>query len=90
MSKLAPYTIQDKIDGGYNLHAYCHNPKCQHHQRLDLEKLKAKLGPDHSTMRDDLVPKLKCSKCGGKDIGLILSPDTGTRGNNPYRKAKGV
>jgi hypothetical protein len=34
-----------------------------------LVKLRERLGPDHSTLHDDLAPKLKCSKCGGKKIG---------------------
>ena len=29
-------------------------------------------------------PKLKCTKCGGKAVGLIYSPETST---NAYRKA---
>jgi hypothetical protein len=33
------------------------------------------LGLDHSTMRDDLTPKLRCSKCRDKRVGLILSYD---------------
>lgn len=73
-------TIQELIDGGYTLRAYCHNPRCHHNQRLDLYKLRDKLGPDHSTMHADLVPKLSCSKCKGqrgKAIGLILSPPGG-------------
>jgi hypothetical protein len=64
-------TVQELIDGGYKLYAYCHNSRCQHNQMIDLAKLRERLGPDHLTMHDDLVPKLKCSKCGGKQIGLI-------------------
>lgn len=32
-------------------------------------------------MADDLIPKLKCRKCGGKDVGLIYSPDTTPTGS---------
>ncbi len=64
-------TIQELIDGGYTLTAHC---PCHHRQKLDLEKLKAKLGPDHSTLHVDLAHKLRCSKCGSKNVGLILSP----------------
>jgi hypothetical protein len=45
-------------------------------------------------MADDLIPKLYCSKCGSKDIGLIYAPDSskvfgmGER-INQYAKAKG-
>jgi hypothetical protein len=27
-------------------------------------------------MADDLTPKLKCAKCGGKNVGLIYTPDS--------------
>lgn len=27
-------------------------------------------------MADDLIPKLKCAKFGGKRVGLIYTPDT--------------
>jgi hypothetical protein len=43
---------------------------------LDLPALEERLGFDHSTMHDDLPPKLKCSKCGSKGrkkLGLTLS-----------------
>jgi hypothetical protein len=36
-------------------------------------------------MADDLIPKLKCAKCGGKKVGLIYTPDTIP---NAYGKAK--
>ncbi len=78
-------TIQSMIDEGYKLHAYCHNPRCQHNQKLDLEKLKERLGPDHGTMHDDLVPKMRCSKCGGKKVGLIVSPPM-TGYGNPFQR----
>ena len=59
--------IQELIDGGYKLHANCHNWHCQHNQQLDLVKLRERLGPDHSILHDDLVPKLKCSICRGQE-----------------------
>jgi hypothetical protein len=83
-------TVQELIDGGYKLHAHCHNWHCQHNQVLDLVKLRERLNPDHSTLHDDLVPKLKCSKCGGKKIGLIKTPPSNSTGwVNPYIKSKG-
>lgn len=72
------------------LHAYCHNHRCHHNQRLDLAVLKARLGPDAPAMADDLIPKLRCAQCGGKDVGLIYSPDTTpTRDlRSPHRRTK--
>jgi hypothetical protein len=43
---------------------------CNHSQRLDLKALPERLGPDTPAMHDDLAPRLKCSKCGGRKIGL--------------------
>jgi hypothetical protein len=66
-------TIGGLIDNGYVLRASCNAPKCRHCARLDLEALATKLGRDHGSLHKDLVPKLKCSKCGSKSIALILS-----------------
>jgi len=86
------WTIQSLIDGRMMVHAYCHNPKCRHNQRLDLQAIKQKLGPDAPAMADDLLPKLKCKRCGGKAVGLIYAPDphqnTGM-GVSSYQRAKG-
>jgi len=82
-------TIQGMIDGGYSTRAYCQNAKCGHYADLDWPALRDRLGPDHGSMHDDIVPLLVCSKCGGKDIGLIMTPGTKEYGGNPYGRAKG-
>lgn len=69
-------TIQEFIDSGDKLRVYCHASHCNHHAELDMLMLRDKLGPDHGAMHDDLVPLLRCSKCGGKKVGLIRSPGT--------------
>ncbi|MER9710143.1 hypothetical protein NKJ13_07725 [Mesorhizobium sp. M0174] len=69
------WTLQSLIDGKMRLVAFCHNSRCHHNQTLNLEKLKAKLGPDAPAMADDLIPKLRCAKCGGKAVGLTYTPD---------------
>ncbi|MFC6486920.1 hypothetical protein [Nitratireductor sp. GCM10026969] len=79
--------IGDVIDGDYTLTAYCYHFGCNHRADLDLAALAARLGRDHSWMRNDLVPKLCCSKCGSKDIGLRLAPPTGAPGQ-PYVPGK--
>lgn len=68
------WTVQQLIDEEFSIWAFCHNWRCHHRAKLNLQTLKAKLGPDASTMHDDLVPKLKCQKCGGKEVGLTLIP----------------
>jgi len=92
---MAKWTIQSLIDERMRLDAYCHNHLCHHHQPLDLMNLRDKLGPDAEAMSDDLVPKLRCSKCGGKQIGLIYSTAGGarwadTQGLSSYAKSKGL
>jgi hypothetical protein len=83
------WTVQGLIDAKMTVAAYCHNAKCGHHALLDLQTLRNKLGPDAEAMADDLTPKLKCAKCGGKQLGLIYAPDTSRQVPNSYLKAKG-
>lgn len=89
------WTIQSLIDGNMTLRAYCHDPACAHSQRLDLMKLRDRLGPDAPAMAVDLEPRLRCSKCGGRKVGLRYAPDAekvfgmAGPGKNLYAKAKG-
>jgi len=72
------WTFQTLIDGTMTVTAFCHNPKCHHSQKLDLEALKHKFGPDAPAMEWDLRPKLSCKKCGNTDpkrFGLSYVPD---------------
>ncbi len=62
-------TIGAELDAGFHLWAQCYNPACRHKAQLDLTMLAARLGREHSTLRKDLCPKLRCSACGSKDIG---------------------
>ena len=64
------------VDAKMVVTAHCQNPRCHRRQELDLGMLKIRLGPDVPAMADDLKPKLRCGKCGGKAIGLIYSPKT--------------
>jgi len=72
-------TLGECIANGYGIRATC--LACWHHRELDLPALAARLGPEHSTLHDDLVPRLRCSKCGSKRIALTaLPPDVPTWG----------
>jgi hypothetical protein len=64
------WTWQTLIDGRMTLTAFCHSTACAHSQKLNLEKLRDKYGPDAPAMEWDIRPKLKCAKCGGTDVGL--------------------
>ena len=90
---MSGWTIQSLIDGNMMLTAHCYCSDCRHSQILDLERLKAQLGPDAPAMADDLMPRLRCSNCGGKNVGMTYSPDpnkTTGMGVSSYAKAKGV
>ena len=80
------WTFQSLIDAKMTVMAQCHRAPCNHNQVLDLVKLRDRFGPDAPAMADDLIPKLRCAKCGGKKVGLIYTPDTTP---NAYGKAKG-
>ena len=77
---MAAWTIQTLIDSHMRVH-----------QQLDLALLRNRLGPDAPAMADDLTPKLKCSRCGGKAIGLTYTPSQtyARHSGNPYVKATG-
>lgn len=85
------WTWQTLIDGRMTLTAHCHRSACNHSQKLDLVKLRDKYGPDAPAMRDDILPKLKCARCGGTDVGLTYTPDTSKAGplSSPYQRSKG-
>ncbi|TPN11746.1 hypothetical protein FJ971_10090 [Mesorhizobium sp. B2-1-2] len=69
-----PWTIQSLIDERMRVTAYCSS--CHHSQDLDLEELKARLGPDAPAMEWDLRPKLRCSQCQSKKVTLIYAPNS--------------
>ncbi len=69
-------TIGKLIDGGYELGAHCAERGCNHFGWLDLEMLAKRLGRDHRSMRADLVPHLRCSRCGSKNVSITLHPPT--------------
>lgn len=73
-------TLGSLIENDHLLRAYCN--ACRHCVKLNLAALAAKLGHDHGSLHDQLVPKLKCSQCGSKDIALILSTEE-TEGRQP-------
>lgn len=53
----------------HRLTAICET--CLHSARLDREALIARLGPDATT--DGLRRRLRCSRCGGRDIALQIN-----------------
>jgi len=82
------WTFAKLIADEMTVTAHCQNSRCNRSQVLDLKALSERFGPDAPAMHDDLAPRLKRTKCGGKQIGLIYTPPTRPSGN-PYLKAKG-
>jgi hypothetical protein len=86
------WTYQSLIDGRMTVTAFCQNSACHHNQRLDLEALRDRFGPDAPAMEWDIRPKLRCQKCKGKEVGLIYAPDADKisgMGKSLYAKSKG-
>ncbi len=67
-------TIGAMIDHGYTLWVFCHGRGCKHRSKMDLQMLAQLLGRNYSAMHRDLAPKLKCSACGSKQLGLSATP----------------
>lgn len=64
-------TIAGMISGRYTVTVFCRD--CDHSARLDLEALAERLGPEHGALADTLLPKLRCSACGGKRLGMVVN-----------------
>lgn len=67
------------IEYNHTITMYCEEggtEPCRFYKVLDLQKLAETLGPDHSTLHDDLTPHLWCLKCGSRKVTLRLSPDS--------------
>jgi hypothetical protein len=72
-------TLAEHIEYCHAIRAYCDRRGCGYHAELDLEVLVRRLGPDHSAMASKLIPHLRCSRCGSRQVSLIVSPQTGYR-----------
>lgn len=72
-------TLGALIDHGFRISIHCGNQFCRHYTRLDLHALAERFGRDFLVIGkpNPLTARMRCSKCGGKDLGLILQPVTG-------------
>ena len=85
------WTYQTLIDRRMRVTASC--GACHRHKVLDLMALRDRFGPDAPAMAGDIIPRLKCDRCGARRSTLIYAPpDTNriTSLTSPYAKAKGV
>jgi hypothetical protein len=72
-------TLGRLIEGRFSISAHCFALGCGHSARLDLVELAERLGANFVAVGDPnpLVKLLRCQRCGGKDLGIILQPVTG-------------
>ena len=78
-------TIGALIADDFTVWVHCENQFCRHRAGIDLHALADRLGSDFIAIGkpNPLVAKLRCSKCGGKDLGLILHPENGYTNGPP-------
>jgi hypothetical protein len=70
-------TLGDLKADHYELTGHCGaSVECRHSSKLDLDALIDRLGADFVSFGDPnpLAARLRCEKCGGRSITLILSP----------------
>lgn len=69
-------TLGALFDQAFRVQAHCNDQFCRHSVELDLGVLVVRLGREFVAIGNPspLASRLSCAKCGGKDIGLILSP----------------
>lgn len=75
-------TLGDFIDEGMGITAYCDG--CHRGQSLDLERLADRLGREHGALARDLKPKLKCARCGSKNISFTVLSHAGWDGTGGH------
>lgn len=79
MSRLSPDNLGDLIDGRYTLHFSCEAKGCHHNARADMQALADRLGRDHPYLNGAVARRMKCAKCGSKQISNVLLAFTGER-----------
>lgn len=83
-----PYTLKEKLDGGYRIRVHCEDwvgrTPCNHSADLDLAAMIERLGPDFDDM-PQLRRMLRCSACGSKKVVTILHAPSGYDKPSPGR-----
>lgn len=73
------WSLQDLSDRGETLHIHCENYACRHSAIVGWKPLIERFGPDYvfaGPNRAEFLSHFVCSKCGGKELGLIMTPKT--------------
>jgi hypothetical protein len=66
-------TLGDFIDDRKTVRAHCRTNLCHHSSEVDLEALAARYGRDMDFFEVDLRPRMRCTACGAKGAGFIVS-----------------
>ncbi|MCF3931823.1 hypothetical protein L1787_00160 [Acuticoccus sp. M5D2P5] len=75
-------TLGDYIDYGMALVAWCR--ACPGpHREVDLALLAERLGHDHRMVEGEL--KLRCSRCGSRDVAVLVSPPVAKGAGGAHR-----
>jgi hypothetical protein len=82
------WTFGSLIAEGMRVTAFCQNSRCNNNQQLDLKALAAKFGRTRRPCMTTWCIALKCTKCGGRQIGLTYTPTVRPTGS-PYLSEKG-
>lgn len=67
-------TIGALIDFKMTLRVHCNTWDCMHAGTVDLNALAARIGRDHSCLAPEIKRYFRCTECGGRNVGFILSP----------------
>lgn len=79
MSRLSPDNLGDLIDGRVTLHFFCEARGCHHNAAADMQALADRLGRDHPYLNGAITRRMKCTRCGSKQISCVLQPYYGER-----------
>ena len=89
---MPPKTLADTLAARESVHVNRSHPACDRSTKLDIRALIDRLGPDHGSMRQDLVGLFVCSHCkaAGRDrrpVFFTFVPDY--QGQDAWRIAGG-
>lgn len=78
-------TLSEAIADRETIWAHCKRFGCQRSRKLDLVALSDRLGPNHGAMAADLVPLLRCTSCGSREVMITVQPDYEPKDLPPVR-----
>lgn len=87
-------TIGEAIDANETFWVNCHDPRCRHMMKLDLEALADRLGRDHGVMHLDIAHRFRCQRCAAAGrpratVGLTRIPDYKASLDNAWARKPG-